>query len=353
MSTAASLSGGPADRRRAESPGRRVVAIEHIYPATGRPNVTVPLAGAAEIDRAVASARDAQRAWMSLTVDRRRDVLIDLADVVHEHLDELAAAQRARLRGADLLRGYRAHARMVPAPLRRLCRQAARRPVLRSTGRSTSISSSGSPTASSGSSRRGTARWRWPRRVWRPRWRRATPWCFKPSELAPLAALRFGELCVEAGLPAGLVNVVPAGAEGGEALVRHPGIRKIHFTGGDATARAVLAAAAANLTPVVAELGGKSANIVFEDADLDRGGRAVGPSGPADAVRAELRVREPRAGPRIGVRRVRREVPRASSDRPRSVTRSTRRCSSARSSADASADRILGVIDDAVAQKLG
>jgi acyl-CoA reductase-like NAD-dependent aldehyde dehydrogenase len=65
------------------------------------------------------------------------------------------------------------------------------------------------------------------------------------------------------------VNVVPAGPEGGDALVRHPGIRKIHFTGGGQTARNVLQSAADNLTPVVAELGGKSANIVFDDADLD------------------------------------------------------------------------------------
>jgi acyl-CoA reductase-like NAD-dependent aldehyde dehydrogenase len=103
---------------------------------------------------------------------------------------------------------------------------------------------------------------------------------FKPSELAPLAALRFGGLCIEAGLPAGLVNVVPAGAEGGEALVRHPGIRKIHFTGGDATARSVLVAAASNLTPVVAELGGKSANVIFEDADLDAAAALSAHQGP-------------------------------------------------------------------------
>jgi acyl-CoA reductase-like NAD-dependent aldehyde dehydrogenase len=62
---------------------------------------------------------------------------------------------------------------------------------------------------------------------------------------------------------------VTAGADGGDALVRHPGIRKIHFTGGGTTARAVIRAAADNLTPVVAELGGKSANVIFEDADLD------------------------------------------------------------------------------------
>jgi len=92
--------------------------------------------------------------------------------------------------------------------------------------------------------------------------------------------LRFGELCLEAGLPPGLVNVVPADAEGGEALVRHPGVRKIHFTGGEATARRVLVAAAANLTPVVAELGGKSANVVFEDADLDVAAAMSGHQGP-------------------------------------------------------------------------
>ena len=64
---------------------------EHIYPGTGRPNAIVALAGASEIDRAVACAWEAHREWSGLTVDRRRDLLIDLADVVHEHLDELAA----------------------------------------------------------------------------------------------------------------------------------------------------------------------------------------------------------------------------------------------------------------------
>jgi aldehyde dehydrogenase (NAD+) len=102
----------------------------------------------------------------------------------------------------------------------------------------------------------------------------------KPSEVAPFAALRFGELCVEAGLPVGLVNVVPAGPMGGDALVRHPGIRKIHFTGGSQTARKVLEAAAVNLTPVVTELGGMSANLVFEDADLDAAAMLSAHQGP-------------------------------------------------------------------------
>jgi acyl-CoA reductase-like NAD-dependent aldehyde dehydrogenase len=103
---------------------------------------------------------------------------------------------------------------------------------------------------------------------------------FKPSELAPLASLRFGELCVEAGLPPGLVNVVPAQADGGQALAEHPGIGKLHFTGGGDTARKVLQSAAINLTPVVAELGGKSANIVFADADLDTAAMISAHQGP-------------------------------------------------------------------------
>ena len=63
---------------------------EHIFPATGLPNATVAMAGAADVDRAVDAARAAQREWMAQTVDMRRDRLIDLADAVHQHLDELA-----------------------------------------------------------------------------------------------------------------------------------------------------------------------------------------------------------------------------------------------------------------------
>ncbi|MCW2936173.1 MAG: hypothetical protein JWM19_7135 [Actinomycetia bacterium] len=102
----------------------------------------------------------------------------------------------------------------------------------------------------------------------------------KPAELNPFAPLRFGELCLEAGLPAGLVNVVPAGPAGGEALVGHPGIGKVHFTGGGGTARKILATPARNLTPVATELGGKSADIVFADADLDFAAQLAAMQGP-------------------------------------------------------------------------
>ena len=252
---------------------------DHIYPATGQPNVVVALAGPQEIDRAVSNGWEAHRAWMSLTVDRRRDLLIDLADLVREHLAELAElnvhdyAVPVSYAGTGLLleRFLRHYAGYVDKPL------GASTPVNGSfdinlierepygvvaviapwNGALAVAASCVAPALAAGNAV-----------------------VFKPSELAPLAALRFGELCVQAGLPPGLVNVVPAGADGGDALVRHPGIRKVHFTGGGATARKVIAAATTNLTPVVAELGGKSANLVFDDADLQAAAALAAHQGP-------------------------------------------------------------------------
>jgi aldehyde dehydrogenase (NAD+) len=88
--------------------------------------------------------------------------------------------------------------------------------------------------------------------------------------LAPFGVLRFAELAAQAGLPDGVLNVVVGGAATGAALAGHAGINKISFTGGSATARSLMATAAAHLTPLALELGGKSPFIVFPDADLDR-----------------------------------------------------------------------------------
>jgi acyl-CoA reductase-like NAD-dependent aldehyde dehydrogenase len=99
---------------------------------------------------------------------------------------------------------------------------------------------------------------------WRRRWRPAT------SEHASTAVVRFGRLLDEAGFPPGLVNVVTGlGPEAGDALVGHPEVRKVAFTGGIDTARIVAARAAESVKPTILELGGKSANIVFPDADVD------------------------------------------------------------------------------------
>ena len=278
MSTAVSLSAGlliGGDLITRSSGGSH----EHVYPATGRPNVTVPLAGAADIDDAVASAREAQRVWTSFTVDRRRDLLIDLADVVHEHLEELALLN---VHDYGVPISFAGTAHMLEWFLRHFAGY-----VDKPHGTSSPVNGSfdvnlierepygvvGVITPWNGALAVAAS-------CVAPALAAGNAVVLKPSELAPLAAIRFGELCVQAGLPPGLVNVTPAGAEGGEALVRHPGIGKIHFTGGDATARRVLAAAATNLTPVVAELGGKSANVVFADADLDLAAAIAAHQGP-------------------------------------------------------------------------
>lgn len=251
----------------------------HIYPATGQPNAHIPLAGTDDIDRAVASAWDAHREWMSLTVDRRRDLLIDLADAVRDNLDDLA---RLNVHDYAVPISFAGNAILLERFLRHFAGY-----VDKPHGSSTPVTGSFDVNLIE----------REPYGVVGV----ITPWngslvvtgscvapalaagnavVLKPSEVAPFAALRFGELCLEVGLPAGLVNVVPAGPEGGDALVRHPGIRKIHFTGGDATARKVVQSAAVNLTPVVTELGGKSANIIFGDADLDAAAMLSAHQGP-------------------------------------------------------------------------
>ena len=93
---------------------------------------------------------------------------------------------------------------------------------------------------------------------------------WKPSEFSSVSALEFGHLFEEAGFPPGVVNIVTGfGGDIGEALVTHPKVAKVAFTGGDRTGQAVYASAARSIKPVTLELGGKSANIVFDDAVLD------------------------------------------------------------------------------------
>jgi len=91
----------------------------------------------------------------------------------------------------------------------------------------------------------------------------------KPAEQTPLTTLKLGELVIEAGFPAGVVNILTGGPETGKAIVAHPGIDKIAFTGSTAVGKEIMRGAADTLKRVTLELGGKSPNIVFADADLD------------------------------------------------------------------------------------
>jgi acyl-CoA reductase-like NAD-dependent aldehyde dehydrogenase len=91
----------------------------------------------------------------------------------------------------------------------------------------------------------------------------------KPAEQTPLSTLRFGELAIEAGIPPGVLNILTGGPETGRAIVAHPGIDKIAFTGSTAVGKEIMRGAADTLKRVTLELGGKSPNIVFADSDVD------------------------------------------------------------------------------------
>ncbi len=92
----------------------------------------------------------------------------------------------------------------------------------------------------------------------------------KPSEVTSASAIELARLAEQAGIPAGVINVVTGGRAAGEALVDHPAVAKVSFTGSDGAGRAIAARAGQRLVSCMLELGGKSANIVFDDADLDQ-----------------------------------------------------------------------------------
>jgi len=120
----------------------------------------------------------------------------------------------------------------------------------------------------------------------------------KPAELTPLTALRFAEIALAAGLPAGVVNVVVGpGRTCGQRLVEHPDVAKIAFTGSTEVGRSIAAAAAATIKRVTLELGGKSANIIFADADLEAAAAAAplavfGNAGQDCCARSRILVQE-------------------------------------------------------------
>src|SRR6202035_2858156 len=120
----------------------------------------------------------------------------------------------------------------------------------------------------------------------------------KPAELTPLTALRFAELAADAGLPDGVANVVAGpGRTCGQRLVEHPDVAKIAFTGSTEVGRSIAAGAAATIKRVTLELGGKSANIVFADADLEAAAAAApaavfGNAGQDCCARSRILVQE-------------------------------------------------------------
>lgn len=243
--------------------------FQHEYPATGKPTVRVPLAGAKEVDEAVQAARAAALEWRSWTVDRRRDVMLRFAALMREHTEAVGRlsmfengtpiwmAEKGPATIADAFTYNAGWADKVGGDVIATWPEPALDyTLIEPYGVVGIIIPWNGPVPSLGM-------------TLAPALAAGNTVVLKPSRPAPLSPLRVGQLLLEAGFPPGVVNIVPGGPEAGDALVRHPGVDKIHFMGSSAVAKEVLAAALTNLTPVTLELGGKSANIIFADADLE------------------------------------------------------------------------------------
>ncbi|MFI9153325.1 aldehyde dehydrogenase family protein [Streptomyces sp. NPDC053367] len=241
--------------------------LQVLNPATEEVVATVPAADAADVDRAVVRATKAQSAWAALAPGDRARLLRRYAAVVDAHIEELALLE-VREAGHTL-----GNARWEAGNVRDLLEYAAGG-VERLTGRQIPVAGGLDVTILEPLGVVGViAPWNFPMPIaaWgtAPALAAGNAVLLKPAETTPLTALRLAELALQAGLPEGLFQVLPGhGPVAGDALVEHPGVAKIVFTGSTAVGRQVLAKGSALLKRVTLELGGKSPNIVFADADL-------------------------------------------------------------------------------------
>jgi betaine-aldehyde dehydrogenase len=238
-------------------------------PATGEALAEIEIAGAAQVEAAVAAAKVGQKIWRRMTGMERGRVLRRVADILRQRNDALAELETRDtgkpiqetsvvdvMSGADCLEYF---AGIVGGLV----------------GESVDLG----PNAM-GYTRReplgivaGIGAWNYPLQIacWKsaPALACGNAMIFKPADLTPLTALKLAEIMTEAGVPDGVFNVVPGFGETGRLLTRHPGIAKISLTGSVATGKRVMADAADTLKHVTLELGGKSPIIVFEDADIE------------------------------------------------------------------------------------
>jgi aldehyde dehydrogenase (NAD+) len=270
---------------------------EHRYAATGQVTHNVPLGSAQDMDRAVKAAREAFKTWSALPANERRRHMLRFAQAIREKSDALGkmmTAENGTIVGArawsvnwvaDLFEYNAGWADKIGGEVVTTFPGPAFDYTLDEPyGVVAVIVPWNGPFVSFG-------------QTLAPALAAGNTVVIKPPELAPYSCLMLGELALEAGIPPGVINVVPAGPQGGDALVRHPGVDKIHFTGSGATAKKIIAASLDNLTPYGLELGGKSARLVFEDADIPGAvrravGSAVGNAGQACICASRVLIQE-------------------------------------------------------------
>jgi betaine-aldehyde dehydrogenase len=242
--------------------------IPVIYPATGETIATLYAATPAIVEQAITSARKAQAAWAAMTGTERGRILRRAADMIRERNHDLSVLETYdtgkpyqetsvadATSGADALEYFGGLAGSLTGEHIQLGEDwvYTRREAL---GLCVGIGA-----------------WNYPTQIacWKaaPALACGNAMIFKPSETTPLCALKVAEILIEAGLPAGLFNVVQGMGEVGQSLVTDSRVDKVSLTGSVPTGRKVYAAAAEGIKHVTMELGGKSPMIVFEDADID------------------------------------------------------------------------------------
>ncbi|MBB4895028.1 acyl-CoA reductase-like NAD-dependent aldehyde dehydrogenase [Streptomyces olivoverticillatus] len=245
-----------------------------INPATEELIATVPAATARDVDAAVRRATAAQRGWAALAPGDRARHLRRFAAAVDAHLEELAQLE-VREAGHPI-----AGARWEAGNVRDLLDYAAGG-VERLTGSQIPVGGGLDVTFHEPLGVVAViAPWNFPMPIaawgFAPALAAGNAVLLKPAETTPLTALRLAELALESGLPEGLLQTLPgAGPVAGAALVEHPGVAKIVFTGSTAVGRQIMAKCAGDVKRVTLELGGKSPNIVFADADIEQAAAAA------------------------------------------------------------------------------
>lgn len=256
-----------------ESSGNDRITVD--FPYNGKEWASVPDGTTDDIDDAVTAARDAfeREEWRELSPTERRELLDDIADVIDEHAEELGELET--LQNGKLLREMEPQMNVMGDWYRyygRLCEEIGEGrtiPVENKDGQMFNYVRK-EPYGVVGT----ITPWNSPLLLttWKlaPALAAGNTFVHKPSEQTPVSALRFAELLDEhTDLPAGVYNVVPGHGDTGAALTDHDGIDKLAFTGSTAVGREVAKKAGENLTKVSLELGGKSPNIIFPDANID------------------------------------------------------------------------------------
>jgi acyl-CoA reductase-like NAD-dependent aldehyde dehydrogenase len=242
-----------------------------LNPATAETLSVVTQATEADVDAAVQAARAAQPKWAATAPAKRGHLLFKLAELIDAHRDELARLETLD-NGKPLNESSRGDLPLVSAHFRYYAGWADKH-----AGQTVPLAVPGilnytlrEPVGVVGA----IVPWNFPLLIasWKvaPALATGNAVILKPAEQTPLTALRLAELAAEAGLPAGVLNVVTGDGRTGAALAAHPGVDKISFTGSTEVGRKIVLAAAGNLKRVTLELGGRNANVVFADANLKR-----------------------------------------------------------------------------------